>query len=138
MRFGSDFWEQNTAEKIASNLILDRSYVHGSSSLNLTRCVMLNSATTAIIDSWLADCHSRLNESQAIVSWNGPGPFLIQNNHLEGGHEVIMFGGAVGDDPERQSPSDITVRGNHIMRPVSWKGVWEAKNLIESKHASAS
>ena len=33
------------------------------------------------------------------------------------------------------SPSDITIRGNHITRPVSWKGRWQVKNLIESKHA---
>jgi hypothetical protein len=134
LRFGSDFWEQNSTDKIASNLILDRSYVHGSSSLQLTRCLALNSATTAIIDSWLGDCHSNLNESQAIGSWNGPGPFLIQNNHLEGGQEVLVFGGGSAMI-QNQSPSDITVRGNHIMRPTSWKGVWEAKNLIESKHA---
>ncbi|MEO6525082.1 MAG: hypothetical protein ABIP93_00490 [Gemmatimonadaceae bacterium] len=133
LRFGTDFWEQNSTEKIASYLVLDRSYVHGSSSLHLTRCIALNSATTAIVDSWLADCHSNLNESQAIAGWTGPGPYLIQNNHLEGGQEVIVFGGG-GVRIQNQSPSDITVRGNHIMRPVSWKGVWEAKNLIETKH----
>ena len=45
-----------------------------------------------------------------------------------------MFGGGSVTMPE-PSPSDITVRGNHITRPASWKGVWQAKNLIESKHA---
>ena len=54
---------------------------------------MMNSATTAVIDSWLGDCHSNASDSQAIVGWNGPGPYLIQNDHLEAGHEVIMFGG---------------------------------------------
>ena len=95
---------------------------------------MLNSGTTAVVDSWLGDCHSNVSDSQAIVGWNGPGPFLIQNNHLEAGHEVIMFGGG-GVTVQNVSPSDITIRGNHIMRPSSWKGVWQAKNLIESKHA---
>ena len=87
-----------------------------------------------MVDSWLGDCHSNVSDSQAIVGWNGPGPFLIQNNHLEAGHEVIMFGGG-GVTMQNVSPSDITIRGNHIMRPSSWKGVWQVKNLIESKHA---
>ena len=33
-----------------------------------------------------------------------------------------------------QSPSDITIRGNHITRPAAWKGVWTVKNLFETKH----
>jgi hypothetical protein len=45
-----------------------------------------------------------------------------------------MFGGG-GMTTPNASPSDITLRGNHIMRPASWKGVWQEKNLIESKHS---
>ena len=124
---------QNTLSSIAHDLIIDRSYLHGSSTQNLRRCLYLNSATSAVVDSWLSECHSA-NESQAILGTNGPGPYLIQNNHLEAGHEVIMFGGSSTYVPN-VSPSDITIRGNHIMRPLAWKGVWQAKNLIESKHS---
>jgi hypothetical protein len=134
VRFGENSTAQNSAATTANNLILDRTYVHGSSTMQLNRCVMLNSATTAVVDSWLGDCHANGGESQAIVGWNGPGPYLIQNNHLEAGHEVIMFGGG-SVTILNQSPSDITVRGNHITRPVAWKGVWQVKNLIETKHA---
>jgi len=94
---------------------------------------MLNSATTAVVDSWFGDCHSNKGDSQAIVGWNGPGPYLIQNNHFEAGHEVIAFGGGTATIAN-QSPSDITFRGNHVMRPLSWKGVWQVKNLLETKH----
>ena len=134
VRFGDATSAQNTVASIANNLILDRVYIHATSSQNVRRCVMLNSATSAVIDSWLSECHSNYGDSQAIVSWNGPGPFLIQNNHLEAGHEIVMFGGG-STTIQNQSPSDITVRGNHITRPSSWKGVWQAKNIIESKHA---
>ncbi len=134
VRFGDNSSAQNTVASIANNLILDRVYIHGTSTQEIKRCVMLNSATSAVIDSWLGNCHSNRADSQAIVGWNGPGPYLIQNNHLEAGHEVVMFGGG-GSTILNQSPSDITVRGNHIMRPVAWKGVWQAKNLIETKHA---
>jgi hypothetical protein len=134
VRFGENSRQQSGPATTANNLILDRTYIHGSPTMSVRRCLMLNSATTALVDSWLGDCHTNNGDSQAIVGWNGPGPFLIQNNHLEAGHEVILFGGS-GATVQNLSPSDITIRGNHIMRPASWKGVWQAKNLIETKHA---
>jgi hypothetical protein len=134
VRLGDNTTAQNSAATTANNLVFDRTYIHPPSTMWVRRCVMLNSASTAIVDSWLGDCHSNSGDSQAIAGWNGPGPYLLQNNHLEGGHEVIVFGGG-GSTVQNQSPSDITIRRNHIMRPASWKGVWQAKNLIESKHA---
>jgi len=134
VRFGDNTTAQNSAATTANNLILDRTYIHGLPALSSRRCIMMNSASTAIVDSWVSECHSNDGDSQAIIGWNGPGPYLIQNNHLEAGHEVIMFGGG-GVTVQNVSPSDITVRGNHITRPSSWKGVWQVKNLIESKHA---
>lgn len=133
VRFGDNTTAQNSAATTANNLILDRTYIHGQANLSTRRCVMLNSAATAIVDSWVSQCHSNNGDSQAIVGWNGPGPFLIQNDYLEGGHEVILFGGG-GMTTPNASPADITIRGSHITRPSSWKGVWEAKNLIETKH----
>ena len=120
-RFGDNTAAQRDVSTTAHHLVVDRSWIHGTSKLELRRCIMMNSATTAVIDSWLADCHSNASDSQAIVGWNGPGPYLIQNDHLEAGHEVIMFGGG-GVTTQNVSPSDITIRGNHITRPVSWKG----------------
>jgi hypothetical protein len=134
VRLGDNTSAQNSAAKTAGYLVFDRTYIHGNPTGQLKRCVMMNSATTAVVDSWLGNCHSNVSDSQAIVGWNGPGPYLIQNNHLEAGHEVIMFGGG-GVTVANVSPSDITIRGNHIMRPASWKGVWQEKNLVESKHA---
>jgi hypothetical protein len=134
VRFGENTNIQYSAATTANNLILDRTYVHGQPSGSVRRCVMLNSASTAVVDSWVSACHSNDGDSQAIIGWNGPGPFLIQNNYLEGGHEIVMFGGG-GMTTTNASPSDITLRGNHISRPTSWKGVWQVKNLIELKHA---
>jgi len=134
VRFGESSSAQSSAATTAHHLVLDRTYVHGQATLSSRRCIMINSASTAVVDSWVSECHSNDGDSQAIVGWNGPGPYLIQNNHLEAGHEVIMFGGS-SVTVQNVSPSDITVRGNHIMRPSSWKGVWQVKNLIELKHA---
>jgi hypothetical protein len=116
------------------HLILDRSYVHGTETQGLKRCLILNSAWSAVIDSHLSECHAKGFDSQAIVGWNGAGPYKIQNNYLAGAGENIMFGGAaVGR--EGVPPADIEIRGNHIHKPLSWKGVWSAKNLLELKIA---
>jgi len=123
---------QNSLSAVPSRLVLDRSYVHGHPQLHVRRCVSLNSAATAVVDSYLSQCHSNDGDSQAIYGWNGPGPFRIENNYLEGGHEVVAFGGST---PAIAGliPSDMEIRRNHITRPLSWRGVWRVKNLFELK-----
>jgi hypothetical protein len=124
------------------DLILDRSYVHGHSGLTSQRGVLLNSASAAVIDSHVSEIHAPGSDAQAILGYNGPGPFKIVNNFLEGATENIMFGGA---DPKIPGlvPSDIEIRRNHIFKPLSWlpddpnfAGVkWPIKNLLELKNA---
>jgi hypothetical protein len=125
---------QKQLSQVPSDLILDRVYIHGQPNVSLKRCVGLNSASTAIVDSQLLECHGRGFDSQAIAGWNGPGPYRIENNRLEAAGEIIMFGGA---SPAIQNlvPSDVTIRRNYLYRPMSWKGVWTVKNLFELKNA---
>ena len=124
---------QRTMEAVPHDLVLDRMYIHGTPELTLRRCVALNSASTGIVDSWLSDCHEKGADSQAIASWNGPGPFKIVNNYLEGAGENLMFGGSDPSIPDL-TPSDIEIRRNHFYKPVAWKGKWTVKNLLEIKH----
>jgi len=125
---------QNTLASVPHDLVLERSYVHGLATSAVSRCVTLNSGRTAVQDSYLFDCHLKGFDSQAILGWNGPGPFKIVNNTLAGAGENIMFGGA---DPSIPGliPSDIEVRRNYIYTPASWKGVWTKKNIFELKNA---
>jgi len=132
VNLGSGSADQNTVASEPQNIVIDRSYIHGSDTLDLRRGVALNSASTAIIDSTISDVHSKGSDSQAIAGWNGTGPYLIQNNNLEAAGENIMFGGADPSIPNAL-PSDITIRGNDITKPPSWKGVWLVKNLLELK-----
>ena len=137
-----DWSTQTTLSQVPHDIILDRVYVHGSRTVPLTRCLTLNSASTAIIDSYISDAHHQTADAQAIVGWNGPGPFKIVNNYLEGSGENLMFGGG---DPAITNlvPSDIEIRGNHFSKPLSWKvddpsygGIhWAVKNLFELKNA---
>ena len=66
----------------------------------------------------MSDCHSNDGDAQAIYGANGPGPFLIENNRLEGSGENVMFGGGDSRAPELL-PSDITVRRNRVTRSGS-------------------
>jgi hypothetical protein len=114
------------------DIIFDRSYIHGTAKVDVRRCVGFNGARLAVIDSYVSECHSRF-DAQAIAGWNGPGPFKIVNNYLEGAAENIAFGGA---DPSIANlvPSDIEIRRNHITKPMRWKGgPWLVKNLVEFK-----
>ena len=131
-REGGD--DQTSLAKVPSRIVIDRMYIHGLPGTNTTRCLALNSAHSAVINSWLSDCHAKGFDSQAVEGWNGPGPFLIENNHLAGAGENLMFGGA---DPGIHGlvPSDITIRRNHFYKDPAWKGVWTVKNLFELKNA---
>jgi hypothetical protein len=132
IQLGEGNSNQRTLESVPSDLILDRVWVHGHQTLSLLRCVALNSASSAIVDSYLSDCHAKGFDSQVIEGWNGPGPYKIENNYLEGAGENVMFGGADSQLPELM-PADIEIVRNHFYKPVSWKGVWTIKNLMELK-----
>src|SRR5262245_24426661 len=117
---GDDSDEQCTSSEIPHLPVLDRVYIHGNAAADLRRGVGLNSAWSAVVDSYISDVHEVGADSQAIAGWNGPGPFKIANNHLEGAGEVVLFGGA---DPSVPSlvPTDVEIRGNHFFKPRSWK-----------------
>jgi hypothetical protein len=142
VKLGSGGSDQNTLAAVAHHLIVDRTYIHGDPSQNCFRCVALNSAHSAVIDSYLAEGHAQGFDAQAIAGWNGPGPFKIVNNYLEGSGENVMFGGADPHVPDLV-PSDIEFRGNHCFKPLRWKigdpsyaGIpWTVKNLFELKNA---
>lgn len=62
---------QTSLASVPYDLVVDRSYIHGQSTTQLSRCVALNSASTQITDSWLDDCHGKGFDSQAIWGSNG-------------------------------------------------------------------
>jgi hypothetical protein len=125
---------QTTLARVPRNIVIDRSYIHGSATGELVRCVALNSANTQVLNSWISECHTSGFDAQAIEGWNGPGPYLIDNNYVAGSGENIMFGGA---DPGIVDlrPCNITITRNHFEKPPEWKGKWSVKNLLELKSA---
>jgi len=127
--------DSQSASEVPSFIVLDRVYIHGTTNGNVSRGVALNSASSAIIDSYISEAHFAGFDAQAICGWNGPGPFKIQNNYLSGAGENVLFG---GDDPSITNlvPSDIEIVGNYFFKPTSWQSSnWTVKNLLELKNA---
>jgi hypothetical protein len=128
--------------ELPHHLVFDRCYLHGSATLGTRRGIALNSAHTAIIESYFTDFREMGADSQAICGWSGPGPFGIYDNFLAGAAENVMFGGASSHGPGT-NPADIEICGNHFSKPLTWFELdpsyagldWVNKNIFELKNA---
>jgi len=126
---------QSNLDRVPSDLVVDRCYVHGDPGRGQKRGIALNSASTTVTGSYISDIKSTSQDAQAIAGWNGPGPFLIENNYLEASGENFMLGGAT-PGINGLVPSDVVFRRNHVTRPASWRTEkWVVKNLFELKNA---
>ena len=129
----------NAQAQLPSFLIFDRIYLHGLSTTNTQRGIQMGTQSIAIVDSYCDEIHHNGADSQCFASWNGAGPYLIQNNFIQAAGENIMFGGS---DPAITNlvPADITIVGNLIQKNTAWRGGaapynWAVKNLFELKNA---
>jgi hypothetical protein len=126
---------QNSLALVPHDLVIDRVYVHGDSA-GQKRGIGLNSASTTIVNSYIANIWAVGQDSQAICGWNGPGPYLVMNNYLEAASENFLLGGA---DPTIPNliPSDITFIKNHVKKQLAWRSRSDinVKNLFELKNA---
>src|SRR3989442_11136381 len=126
---------ERSTDTLPHDIIIDRCYIHGLPGQAAKRGIALNGSRLAVIDSYLSEFKDQSQDTQAILGWNGPGPFKIVNNYLEAAGENVMFGGA---DPAIVNlvPSDIEIRHNHFFKPPSWRGAWAAvKKVFELKNA---
>lgn len=142
LELGSNGTQQDTLAEVPHTFELDKNWIHGYTEQQVQRCIAMNSGATTITNSWIEECHAIGFDTQAIGTWNGPGPFMIVNNYLEGAGENVMFGGAPPSIPGLIH-SDITFRQNYVFKPLSWyvndpsyAGIhWTVKNLFELKNA---
>src|SRR5687768_9234256 len=120
------------------HIILDRVYVHGDPVKGHKNGIVAHAADFELRDSYVSDIKLYGTETHAFLSYNGPGPYTIENNYLEASGINVMFGGA---DPTNASmiPSDITFRSNHVAKNLEWMTprangtYWTVKNLFELK-----
>jgi hypothetical protein len=140
LRLGSG--SETARSQLPREIVVDRCWIHGNATQNDRRGVALNGIAEAVVDSTVSDFHEVGYDAQAIAGWNGPGPFKIANDELDGSGENVLFGGA---DPAiaKLIPSDIEIRHNRFFKPLSWRvgdptyaGIhWTVKNLFELKNA---
>jgi len=122
------------AAQLPRSLILDRCVVQADATAK--NGIVINSADTTIRHCRVTGIKLQGVESHAVVGYNGPGPFLIEDNVLEAGSIGILIGGA---KPAVTGliPSDIVVQRNTLTRPLALRQQtgWAIKNLFELKNA---
>lgn len=111
---------QKTLAQVPSKLIIDQCYIHGDPFRGQKRGIALNSGETAILNSYVSDIKAVGFETQAIAGWNGPGPYTIHNNYLEGAGINFLLGGADPGIPDLV-PTGVKFTGNHLAKQVSWR-----------------
>jgi len=142
IRFGEGRGKQKTLDVVPHHLTIDRCYIHGTKTQDSQRGVTINSGETTVSNSYISDIHTVGIEAQAIIGWNGPGPFHIINNYLEAAGENVMIGGADPGIPNLV-PTDLEFRHNYLFKPLSWRvghptyagKHWTVKNIFELKNA---
>ncbi len=126
---------QQSLGDVPHDLVIDRCYIHGDARLGQRRGISLNSASTSIVNSYIADIKATDATAQAISGWNGPGPFTIVNNYLEAAGSNFVLGGADAANAGLV-PADVTFRFNYLSKSVAWRSQgWRIKNLIELRDA---
>ena len=109
----------------ASYIVLDRSWVHGTTQ-DESRVGFELSGTNnvAVVNSYFNDFHctaisGTCSEAHAVHGGSGnyqDGTFKIEDNFLEASAQAILFGGAAATT----TPTDITIRFNHFFKPWQW------------------
>lgn len=120
---------------VPQKIVVDRCYVHPDATLGGIRGIAMNAAYGVVIDSYVDDFKADGNDSQAVWTYNSPGPLKICNNWLSASGENFMSGGAEPDITDLV-PSDIEIKKNYFTKDLTWLGsAWDVKNFIEFKNA---
>ena len=123
LTLGSGGPDQSTFAAVPQFLTIDRCYIHGFPNANFKQAIQLNSGNTNIINSYIADFHSSIQDSTGITGFNGPGPYKIVNNYIEAAGENIIFGGVV-PALVGNIPSNILIAGNDFAKQLAYKN-WD-------------
>jgi hypothetical protein len=120
LRIGEGAAPQTALAQVPHDVEVDRSYVHGSPLFGQKRGIALNGVNVTIRNCYVSDIKGVGFDAQAIGGWNGPGPFTIENNYLEGSGENFLLGGS---DPTIAGliTENVVFRYNYVTKPMSWR-----------------
>jgi hypothetical protein len=114
---------ETNANLLPDSIGIDSCWIHGPNATDDAHAAIGLDATNAVlVNSWIDNIHQVTGDSYTFLVFTSPGPFLIDNNHLEGATaEGFLIGGA--DGQTGVIPSDITITRNHILKPTEyWPG----------------
>lgn len=117
IEFGSD--STTSLSQVPQGLTIDRCDIHGQPNTDSQRGIAANGANFKITNSKVREIHGRGYDTQAVCSWNGPGPFTLLDCYFEGAGENVMFGGAPPAIPGLVH-EDIEIRRCVFFKPLSW------------------
>jgi hypothetical protein len=120
LRIGEGSSAQSSLAQVPYEIVVDRVYIHGDPLFGQKRGIALNGRSITIRNSYISDIKAIGMDTQAIGGWNGPGPFLIENNYLEAAGENFILGGSDPSIPNLVS-ENVIIRYNHMSRPMSWR-----------------
>jgi hypothetical protein len=104
---------------LADSITIDRCYIHGSPTQDIQSAVVMNASHFAVVHSYISEIHDFNTDSTGVSGYWTPGPLTIVDNYISSSTENIMFGGG-GGAGNPYVPSDITVRGNYLFKPLAW------------------
>jgi hypothetical protein len=120
IQLGDGSSAQTQLSQVPYEIEFDHVYVHGHPLYGQKRGIALNARGVTIRNSYISEIKGVGVDTQAIGGWNGPGPFLIENNYLEAAGEVVLIGGSDPAIPNLVS-EDVSIRSNYMSRPMAWR-----------------
>jgi hypothetical protein len=120
LRVGEGSSAQSTLAQVPYEIEIDRVYVHGDALYGQKRGIALNGRSVTIRNSYVSEIKAVGFDTQAIGGWNGPGPFTIENNFLQGAGENFILGGSDPAIPNLVS-ENVVVRYNYMSKPMAWR-----------------
>lgn len=119
--------------QLPHDIVIDRCWLDGANAAK--RGIAAHGNAITLTSSIVDGIFKTGQDTQAFVSHNGGGPFLIEHSYLRASGETILFGGTDPSVPNLV-PSDITIRRTYIAKDPAWQAIKGAsKNLLELKNA---
>ena len=139
-QIGEAFSQTDVTEN-PSKIILEHCVINPPDDVSVVHGVLNDGYKVSIISSWLGNIRTLWGQdSQAVVSYDGRGAHVYNNNFFEAASENMMYGGVV-PKIDGLTSSNIEIRRCHFFKRPSWR-VFEGdthplnvKNLFETKNA---
>lgn len=119
VRLGDGSSAQNSLALVPHHFVLEHLYIHGDPLFGQKRGIATNASHVEVRDCHISEIKAVAQDTQALGSWNGPGPFTIENNYLEAAGENVLFGGSDPAIPNLVADG-IVIRRNLFSRPMAW------------------